>query len=271
MLTAISVCPANRPQLPAVLTGPLDRVLPTVADLGFDGVELHLRSADEVPRYVLIKLLSASNLGVSALCTGRGLSEDGLSLSDPSPEGRQAALVRLLSQAELAAELGTPVVVAAMRGNRSQETLASEQRRWLLDSVANCAARAEVLGTGVLLEPQRQPDLDNLSTLEEVLQFIHDLGDPPGIKVMLDGMHLESEGLSLPEGILKLGHLLGYLQLCGPDRRPPTLDAVEVAAIAATCRSAGYDGYIGVECLPLPDPITAARHAFSLASSVALA
>ena len=56
-----------------------------------------------------------------------------------------------------------------------------------------------------------------------------------------------------------------------PGRALPELGDADVAALAGACAEMRYTGYIGIECLPLPDEETAARHAARVARLIASA
>jgi 5-keto-L-gluconate epimerase len=268
MRTAIGVCPVPRPDLPAALSGPFEHVLPLAASLGFEAVELHLRHPDEVPRDQLVALLRETGLGVAALHTGRAYTEEGLSLSDASPEVRRAALDRLLAQADLAAELGGPVVIGLLRGRLPGGVAESERQAWLAEAIGRCAAHAEPGGTRVLIEPQNEPNLDNLRSVDETRAFIAELGSPPALGIMVDGLFAAVEGLTLAEAIRRSAGLLGGVQVSQPGRRLPEIAGSDIAAIAAACCEIGYTGCIGIECLPLPDALTAAHGAARLARAI---
>lgn len=141
-------------------------------------------------------------------------------------------------------------------------------REWLAAAIGRCAAHAEPRGTRVLIEPQNEPNLDNLQTVDETRAFIAQLGSPPALGIMVDGLFAAVEGLTLAEAIRRSAGLLGGVQVSQPGRRLPQLAQSEIAAVGAACAEIGYTGCIGIECLPLPDALTAARGAARLARAI---
>lgn len=270
MRTALGYCPEPRPELPAVLGGRPRDAFRLAADLGLDGVELYLRAPDEIPRAVLAALLREHGLAAAAVHTGRASTEEGLHLSHTSPELRQAALQRLLAQADLAGDLGAPVVVGLIRGRRPSDRSAADQWRLLAPALGRCARHAQSRGIRLLIEPLPAPIVDTLHTLEEVRACVTELGSG-GAGVMLDGMAAALEGLALPAAIRHAGDLLGGVQVSEPGRGLPVLGPGEVAAIAQGCRDVAFDGYLSIECVPGPDPLDTARRAAQLAASIAQA
>ena len=63
-------------------------------DLGYDAVELHFSSADDIRRSGLLPELLTEQLHVSALATGRGYTEHGFSLIDGDERRRRRPSLR---------------------------------------------------------------------------------------------------------------------------------------------------------------------------------
>jgi sugar phosphate isomerase/epimerase len=54
---------------------------------------------------------------------------------------------------------------------------------------------------------------------------------------------------------------IAYIHFADSDRRAPGQGHIDFERILEALRRAGYDGWIAVEILPVPDPDTAARQA----------
>src|SRR5665648_461192 len=85
-------------------------------ELGFEGIEISMRSPAELRRRELEDLLRDAGLRLAALSSGRAFLEDGLSLTDPDQAGRARAVERIVELAEHAAALDAPLIVGLVRG-----------------------------------------------------------------------------------------------------------------------------------------------------------
>src|SRR5512135_2166190 len=81
----------------ATFKGDLDTNLARIAALGYDGVELAIRDPALLDIDEVQAAVTRHNLRVPAIGTGQAWGEEGLSLTDPSPEVRAAAVERIKS------------------------------------------------------------------------------------------------------------------------------------------------------------------------------
>jgi len=67
------------------------------------------------------------------------------------------------------------------------------------------------------------------------------------------------EERSMEEAILMCGDKLGYIHVADNNRRACGDGSIDFKKVLDALGKISYKGYISVECLPLPDGITAAR------------
>jgi len=91
---------------PATFKGDFAANAAAIATMGYDGVELTIRDPRLVDAGELLGVLRSTGLVVPAIGTGLAWGEEGLSLTDPDPAVRSAALARLWSHFELAGRVG---------------------------------------------------------------------------------------------------------------------------------------------------------------------
>jgi len=103
-------------------TGLLEQSLATLADLGYDGVELMVRSPTELDVNRIDQLTNKNHLVVAAVGTGPLINEDRLALSDPDPEVRKAVVSRFKDVVDFAAAFAALMNVGRVRGRVSAGT-----------------------------------------------------------------------------------------------------------------------------------------------------
>ena len=101
----------------APLMGPLEDCARRAAELGYDALSLTVNRPGELDAAYVRRVLGEYGLTASGLATGRIYTVDGLGLGLADQERRQAAVDRMLSHAELCAQLGgAKLIVGAIRG-----------------------------------------------------------------------------------------------------------------------------------------------------------
>ena len=82
------------------------------------------------------------------------------------------------------------------------------------------------------------------------------------IGLHLDTFHMNIEEVSIEEALRASAKRLLHIHLSDSNRWVPGLGHLNFHSILSTLREIGYQGYLGLECLPKPDAQKAAGHAF---------
>ncbi|MHC4213753.1 MAG: sugar phosphate isomerase/epimerase family protein, partial [Planctomycetota bacterium] len=87
----LSVAIADTNALPTafVVFRGIETSIKKAASMGYQGIELALKCADEVDRDKLKKWLTESNMEVSCISTGQVFADMGLMFTDPDPQQRE--------------------------------------------------------------------------------------------------------------------------------------------------------------------------------------
>lgn len=224
-------------------------ILKTVADLGFDGVEISLLGMDDDRAAALGKLIRDHGLGVTC--------SDGLSraadITSEDAEVRQVGLAHLRWAVRTVAKLGgsglAGVVYApwgvfdparkAARATRSAEMLAQ------ID--ADLAAHGVTLG----LEAINRFETDLVNTAAEAVALARATGSSR-IGALLDTFHLNIEEKNIRGAIAGAGDRLVHVHVSDNDRGVPGSGHVPWAEVRAGLTDAGYRGWIVAEMFVVP-------------------
>jgi 5-keto-L-gluconate epimerase len=242
---------------PLLFTGRIEDGLKAASMNGFDAVEISLRSAEEVQSRDLVSSLSANNLSLSAIATGRMCLEDGLCLSNPSPAVLGQVRERLLQLIDLAAEMNAAVIIGGVRGRLSgSEAEQKQQRSRAVGALRDCAELAARAGVTLLIEPINRYETNFINSVQDALVLQEEINSS-AVKVLVDTYHLNIEEVDMFASVLKATPKLGYVHFSDNNRLAPGMGSINFPRLLRILQASGYSGYITAEILPFPDDATA--------------
>jgi hydroxypyruvate isomerase len=221
-----------------------------IADLGFEAIEFGFPSHADLDaldacrqehgtRIVLfnqdVPVWDAANRGY---------------LIDPK---RRAEFERTLDQAlSIATRLGVQKIMLPA-GVELPGMDRGAQRECMLENLraaAPMAAQANVVLTIEVLSPDDNPGYF-LTSSAEAIDIVRRV-DHPHVRFQMDTYHLQRLEGHLVETLRANIDWIGHLQFADePGRHEPGTGTIDFAALEAAAEAVGYDGYIGLEYIPL--------------------
>jgi len=235
----------------------LTKACECAAQLGFDGIEVFPRSAEEVDWRKLRGLLSQHELKLAAVGTGAGWVAHKLRLTHSDEAVRKSAIAFAGDIIDRAGELGAPAIVGSMQGRWDEQTPRDQVLQWLGEGLEQLAERAERHDTFVLVEPLNRYETNVLNGVAESIAFIKGL-EAQNVKLLCDLFHMNIEEVDLASAIHSAGRRLGHVHFVDSNRRAIGFGHINVEAVFGALREVGYKGWLSAEILPLPDSETAA-------------
>jgi len=257
----LSLAIADTDALPSafVVFRGIEQSIRKAATLGYQGVELALKSADEVDPPRLDRWLADSGMEVSGISTGQIFAGLGLTLTDADPARRAETIVLFKALIELAATYGQRVNIGRVRGSIGQRDPGLVEQLFV-DAARELCDYATPRGVTLLLEPVNRYEIDFINNVEEGVALLARI-DRPGMKLMPDVFHMNIEDARIGETLARHVAHIGYLHLADSNRLAPGAGHLDFDAIFSHLKQAGYHGWAAVEILPRPDPDTAASDA----------
>lgn len=239
---------------PFVLRTPLSEAFATAAAIGFDAVELFLPGPDFVSVDEVKSLSSQHGLAIAAVGTGAGWVKHGLSLTDPSPQKREAALDFVLSMIGFGGQLGAPAILGSMQG----KGLGPESLEWLDVALHRCGEASAKSGVPFIYEPLNRYETNLFNRLADAAGFLeeHEISN---VVLLADLFHMNIEEQDPAAAIREAGRHVGHVHFADSNRQAMGFGHTAAGPVIAALREIGYSGYLSAEILPLPDPETAAR------------
>lgn len=257
MQIALTATPSEARFAPILWRGRVEDAFELAAELGYDGVELHLRSPDDIAPKAVCALQEKHRLGVPTIGTGMAAGEDGLTFTDRDPEVRRRAVARVAEHIRLAATVHSAVTLGLIRGKLGSDQQRGARRAAMLDCVQECCRLAATEGVTLFLEPLNRYEADDLTRLDQAAELIREL-NAPNLKLLADIYHMNIEEVDIAASLRRHAAVLGHVHLVDSNREVPGHGHVDMKAILQALLATGYQGYLCFEVLPLPDPRRAA-------------
>lgn len=243
---------------PFVFHQPLSEGFSMAAELGFDAVELFLPGPDFIDVDEVKAMASAHDLSIAAVGTGAGMVKHGLSLTDPDPDRRKAALAFVLSMIDFGGQLDAPAILGSMQGKWGGEVSQEQSLSWLTDALKAADERAAENGVVFIYEPLNRYETNQFNQLAPAATYLEDQGLEHTV-LLADLFHMNIEEPDIGQALRDAGSKVGHVHFADSNRQAVGFGHTEMSSILEALGEIGYEGYLSAEIFPLPDPETAAR------------
>lgn len=233
-----------------VWTSPADdevlrRLVPQVAEMGYDVVEIPVESPGQFDIDLAKRLAADAGVGLS-VCAVIGGGRD-LLLDDEVDAG----LDYLRACIDVAQALGSPAIAGPFYSavGRCWSMSAAERDR----EIGRLAERLRDLGEygaerGVELgiEPLNRFETSFMNTTAQTLELVERVNHP-GVGLALDMFHLGIEEKSLGDAIRLAEGRIKHVQVAENDRGTPGTGQLDWDGVARALQEVGYDGRVVIE------------------------
>lgn len=248
---------------PYLFGGSIEEGIRVAKKWGYSAVELHhIADPKEADTGKILKYSKKYGIEISAISTGPAYYFDKLSLTHDSKEVRDKAIERLREYIDLASIVGGLITIGTMRGNIPDICWFKTYKKRLFFSLKEVSPYAEDKKVTLLLEVANRYEINYLNRVGEIYDFIT-CYNTPALKIHMDTFHMNIEEVNICKVIKDYGNLLGYFHVADSNRYFPGAGHIDFSSIASAISDIGYEGYIIVECLPLPSGDIAAKKALN--------
>lgn len=228
-------------------------------DLGFTGVEIHIRNPGQLDADSLLRAEEDLNIKITAVGTGLEYGLNKLSFTSDDAKVREKTGERFKEHIDLARKLNASVFVGLCRGTApdygSIQAYLERFARELLPIQEYADAQQVVL----TLEPIAYYMTNLLNTVDECLDFMARPGFEK-LQLLLDTHHMFLEdkdmyGAAFDKCVGKIGHF----HISDSNRRYPGAGNIDFDRVAEKLKRIGYTGPVSLEVLPHPGGTEASR------------
>ncbi len=228
-------------------TKKVETLVPKVAEMGFDWIELPIESPNDFDYGRAHNLIQAHGLSVSTCAV---INED-RDLIHPNEAIRANGMGYVRHCIQAAQTMGAQNLIGPLYSavGRTWQTTAEERKQdtnLLVKNLRELAQFAHEHGVVLCLEPLNRFETSFINTHEQAIDII-DQVDHAACGIMLDSFHMNIEEKSLGDAIRATGHRLRQLHACENDRGAPGSGNVAWNEIAQALKDINYDGPVVIE------------------------
>jgi len=221
------------------------------ADMGYDGLELHISDPRMADLSFLKELALCHGLEIPAIGTGHAYTIHGISFLS-SPSVRKRAVDRVQEYIKLAGDLKAVVIIGLIRGRLSGGRFA---RYGAWKTIQECLLRsapvAEQHGVTLAIEPINRYETDLINTVAEALKMASDV-DSGSVNIMADTFHMNIEDASITDSLRRSAGRLAHFHVADSNRLAPGKGHIDFTSIISGLRGIDYKGFLSAEILPEP-------------------
>ena len=221
------------------------RVLDTLRQYGFSGVELNSVHPDRIDPSDLKGFLAQFELKMTMFATGLTAKSWGLSLSTPDEEARERSAKRALDFIDFAHSLETGMIVGFFKGGPEPDRISA--CRNFSDSLARIVPAAQEKRVAVLVEATNRYESAVANSLDDTHEIIAPFADNPYVKILPDTFHMNIEERDQFEALRKHFSLFDWIHISDNNRYFPGLGAIRFHELFAFLEKIGYRGGLAIE------------------------
>lgn len=241
-----------------LLKGSIEENLEKAAALGYDAIEVHTRE-DVAFDYDAIRAAEArTGAKVAMIITGRLNTEGGCSLCADEPYIVAAALDGMRKYIDMAQKLSADIVIGWVKGNVPAGKTREKYLKRLAGNLRILNDYGKERGVKLNIEVINRYEVNIFTTAEETMSFLEAYG-LDNCYAHLDTFHMSIDECDPVAAIRRCKGRLGYFHLADNSRQYPGSGQFDFGKMLDALEEIDYDGYLSVECLPVPSGQEAAR------------
>lgn len=257
MKTSVSLSVfAAKEGAPVLFSGASQKHISQIKNLGYDGVDLFVSHPQSSDTKEAVRLLAQHQLGVGVVMPA-SLAGEGLFLGSTDPDVRSECIRRINEIVSFTAELGSMVSLGLVRGSRENGEPMEVFLQRFAGSCAELLVHAQRQGVPLLIEPINRYEINTINSARQGVDFIRSTGLP--LFLMLDTFHMNVEDISVEAMLAEAMPLTKHIHFLDSNRLAPSMGHLPMADYCRLLKALGYEGYLCLEALPLPDVTTCAE------------
>ena len=220
-------------------------LIPKVADMGYDGVEVLFADLSILDAKATRAAREKAGVGLTACCV---MMEDSNPCS-PDAAVRKAAVARLEQMIDLTAEMGGDAVAGPLYSPvryLTGKARTDDEWKWCAECLRAAAEHADKAKIDMAIEPLNRFETYVVNTVGDAATLCKAV-DHPRLKVQVDTFHCNIEEKDTAAAIRACGSLVGHFHASESDRGVPGTGQVRWKEAFAALKDVGYDRWVTIE------------------------
>ncbi|WP_069999315.1 sugar phosphate isomerase/epimerase family protein [Cellulosilyticum sp. I15G10I2] len=260
MKLAVAIASEDAPSSAFVVWRGFKESIRKASELGYHGVELALKTADDINPHELSAWLNQYKMEVSCISTGQVFAALGLYFTHPDKVMRERAIEVFNGLIDLSQDFGQIINVGRTRGFIAEGQTYEEAERIFIDTAERICERADKKGVTIILEPVNRYEINFINNLDEGAKLAAKLKHK-NIGLMPDVFHMNIEDDHIGASLTRNADRIKYIHFADSNRLAPGQGHLDFDDVFRGLKEAKFDGWASIEILAKPDPDTAARQA----------
>lgn len=257
---AVAVATADAMPDAFVVWRGIEESLEKAARFGYDGIELALKTPDQVDPQALKRMLDNYGLACPCISTGQVFAGLGLYFTTRDQAKRTQVIDVFKGMIDVAAHFGAMVNIGRSRGFVEKDERIEDATARFVEVAREIAAYAQTKDVRLILEPVNRYEINFVNSVAEGAALMEQVG-VPNMGLMPDLFHMNIEDRTLGGELEAHARHVSYIHVADSNRLAPGQGHTDFDAVFASLDRMRYNGWVSVEILPKPDPDTAARQA----------
>ena len=220
----------------------LEKSVKTLSEEGYNGIEIILGNPFNFNVKEAVDIIYDSKLEVSQLCTGEFWGSYNLCLNDIDTKAYAKAILWGEQVINLASVLNCSVNIGRFRGKVWEDGFKNSMNR-MVNSFRHLDKKAKEQGIELLIEPLRGNICDNLNSVSEAAELIHNTG-LQSFYLMIDTDHTSIEEIGYIQNKFSS---IKYIHLADTMHAPLGEGTILFSKYFKLFKSLRYEGYMGIE------------------------
>lgn len=238
------------------MTGDFEDNVKYLAGLGYDGIELMIRSPSIYLVEFVAQIMERYHMEIAAVGVTPIVLYDKLYISSPSNLIRDKALETAYKVIDFASALSAPFCIGSFRGKISNDSGNElDDARIAFKNINNYAKCKSVK---VLVEPQGKSNSNYMNTFAEAEEF-KAIGGCDNLEFIFDMFHADKNELNMFETLKAMSKYISFIHSSDRNRAQLGQDTMPIDKIFAVLKTVNYSGWVSTEIKQYPDSKTAAR------------
>ena len=226
---------------PSLMQGDILAMMTKASEIGFDAVELHIESPEQIDVDALCKRKQELGIEISAVSSGLAFTQGRLSLFSEDDSVRQKARERFRSFIDVCGKLECMLILGLMKGQLLMKSTREEADSLLEEYLEEVLSYARGRGVTILLEPIHKFLTNYMNTVRQVIDYI-DRVQAPNFKALIDTYHMYIEEESMIDPLYYAQGNIGNFHVSDSNRRAPGLGQIPFLEMFNTLDIIGYRG-----------------------------
>jgi len=250
----------------------IDDVFKFVAELGYDGVEIHPYTLHEPMEEITPEMRkrirnSAESADVEIVGVHGVLktTRDFYYINHPDSSIRAKTVEHIRALIRLCGDLGGKIMVLGASKQRNVLPELTYQQVWdyAVETFKNLLDATEEYGVILCLEPLSYRLTNFITKASEAVKMVEEINHPC-FKMMIDVRSATDDEMPIPELIRRFAPYIAHFHANDDNGKGPAMGNADYAGISSALKEIDYKGYLSVEVFDFQsDPETIARESLN--------